>query len=119
MNEKNTFRAWDPNRKLMYDKVELYADGTIRTAYNSKKVGNHTDLLDLALRTKKDECIILQCTGFRDYEGTLIFLGDTVFDLVQKYTITVGEITVARWIVEEDRMNQPMKSIKVIGNKYE
>ena len=69
-------------------------------------------------------CIIkwIQCTGFKDKNGELIFFDDIVDDRYcsdRKCVRVVNELTVAHWIRDDDRMNSPMSSIEVIGNIYE
>jgi len=53
-------------------------------------------------------------TEFNDCEGEMIFYGDEVIDTQTKRKYKVDKVIVAHWIIDSDKMNQPMRWIKLV-----
>ena len=58
-------------------------------------------------------------TGFDDKVGVSIFEDDIIHDTWLGDYYVVDEMTVAGWLIDEDKMNQPMKHTKVAGNIHD
>jgi len=53
-------------------------------------------------------------TEFNDCEGNMIFYGDMVYDTDLHVKLRVDRVLVAHWIIDTDKMNQPMRWIKLV-----
>lgn len=105
MQRELKFRAWD-KRNGMTDCFCIHSQGCVAFKNN--------EWLD-----EKDKPIIMQYTGFQDKNGVDIYEEDIFYNTMYNWKGVVDDLTVAHWIIDEDRMNNPMRHIEVIGNIYE
>ena len=127
MNDRFKFRFWDKDRKIMIDEnsdieyiANIYGRGEWWGCIEAK--------MPKILSCFDTECFaIMQCTGLKDKNGTLIYEGDIVRlpDEDLPYMIDYDEYT-ARYIIHSDieRIaycfdNYYGEELEVIGNIYE
>lgn len=126
-NDRFKFKAWDKKRNRMHagsiDNLCLSLGGLLmwQFGYNAPELLSEEAIQDY---------ILLQSTGLRDSEGTLIWEGDIIFDEVDNTSTVVywndkyGCYRTKVHNTEEmglyDYSLQPMATVmKVIGNIYE
>jgi hypothetical protein len=56
---------------------------------------------------------VCQYTGFKDKNGDDIYFEDKVKDSFG-YTFTITDLIVAHWIIDIDKMNDPLKHIELV-----
>lgn len=69
IKERLMFRVWDEHKKSYRDDYDIQKDGqvTLRNMFNGFDITKHPDSFTIE-----------QCTGIRDKNGKLVFLGDVL-----------------------------------------
>lgn len=65
-----------------------------------------------------DNCEFMLYTNFKDSNNREIYFDDIYYDSCLKVHGIVNELIVARWLIEVDKMNNPLSCITIIGNKW-
>jgi len=116
MEDRFKFRVWDKiNKKMWYEITDAFLMQFSSTLNDALiKIYNH-DKLDL-----------MQCTGFKDKNGTLIYEGDilyregTAFDTSMTNYVFVNDITKSFQTGDHTLFNSlKANDREIIGNIYE
>ena len=123
MQNRFKFRIWN-NGEMHHNDFVVTATGfvgKITEEFLGKCVFNQEDL------TTDKECVLMQCTGLKDKNGKLIYIGDVVKDVATNSIYKVGEKKCAIYIENDEyigyfhelSMAYAEKRLEVIGNIYE
>ena len=123
MQDRFKFRIWN-GAEMHYNDFVVTATGyvgKITEEFLGKCVFNQEDL------TADKECVLMQSTGLKDKNGTLIYMGDVVKDDATNSIYKVGEKKCAIYLENDEyigyfhelSMAFAEKRLGVIGNIYE
>ncbi len=72
------------------------------------------------LKEIEDNWKVMQFTGLKDKNGKEIYFDDLYVSLmITKKLRVVTELTVAHWLIDIDKMNDPLRTVEIVGNKYQ
>lgn len=111
MNDRFKFRFWNKSRKVM-ETFNGFSDA----------IGNI-----LTNEIKAEPYIIMQCTGLKDKNGTLIYEGDivkvgngsvngSVIETIREVKWVINTWNIPVWVVDKPNFSH---YVEVIGNIYE
>mgnify|MGYP003297768502 CR=1 FL=1 len=118
MQDRFKFRVFDKKENKIID-FNDFKKGDIEFNFNP-------DTQEIWIEYDKSRYIIIQCTGLRDKNGTLIYEGDILADAKHKYVVewslSDGYFIRKPWICELfcyriDK--ETTRNTKIIGNIYE
>jgi len=102
------FRAWDIESPAMLSYEECIDEWECGEFW-----------FDALFRQDHYHCMMF--TGFKDKNGKEVYYDDIYRDSFGPVgcNLLVTELTVAHWLIAEDKMNTPMERIEIIGNRWE
>lgn len=143
MNDRFRFRAWSVREKIMIYNAEIAYDGTnYPTEWQLGENNNDGWICCFGeYINRQEDYKVMQCTGLKDENGTLIYEGDIVecfydhFDgnFTEKKVTGVVKWGIGEWSVQNERKGDwyflsyanydekhlQSDSVKVIGNIHE
>ena len=87
MNDRLRYRAWATESGKMYDNA--YFDGLEVGIWDDD--GEYALIGDMRENSLLQYCILLQCTGLKDKNGTLIYEGDIFVDEIGRKMVVKYE----------------------------
>jgi len=116
------FGAWDGTKMAELREVKYQVwDIEMKTMLTWEEVLDEVECEGIHLMLsmlRQDHYIMLQFTGLKDSKGVEVYYDDIYRDS-RGYCRQVTEMTVAHWLIAEDKMNTPMESVEIIGNRFE
>ena len=120
MNNRFKFRAWHKEKKKMYivNSICPYEDSSTK---GGEVFLNGIERISFYF---PEEVKIMQCTGLKDKNGTLIYEGDIVEDtLINRFTVAFNKEYLS-YLLTNVKTNErmvfyPSIKLEVIGNIYE
>lgn len=112
-NRKHKYKAWDKTNN------EWFMNGD---AFDLDFSGSYGDFFfdnDHPCNMRDVDLEWVQFAGLTDKNGVEIYYDDIYLCGILKINRVVSKLTVAHWIIDMDKMNDPSSFVEVIGNIHQ
>ena len=94
MNDRFSFKAWDKEKKIMYQAafIDFYRIVCYEIVEDRGMYINFSNMVEYDISDKN--LVIIQCTGLKDKNGRLIFEGDIIAQMEVGYDMDDNEIEI-------------------------